>query len=49
MFFEIQPSDITAIKDNISGLVGDLMPLIVIVLGILLVGLIIDIIFSLRK
>lgn len=43
------PANVTAIIGYISDIVGDLMPLIVLVLGILLVGFIIEIIFSLRK
>jgi hypothetical protein len=34
MFFEILPADITTLTGYISGLIGDFMPIILIILGI---------------
>lgn len=47
-FFTITPDNITAIVANAGNLVGDFMPLLVVIIGILIGAFIIKIIFKLK-
>lgn len=48
-FFDITPTDITAILGHTSGLIGDAMPLIVVIIGIGLGLLILRVIINIIR